>query len=143
MAAGSLGDLAVKMRQRAERIPNLANAVAIAATKEMFEHLLVVTPVLTTEAVSNWQISLGIPHAEFVFAHSDGVRSISISKARGEAYESLPYKQPGVPIWVSNTAPHIIDLNRGSSTQFAGGFFSGGKIVFRLAAKAALAKLLD
>lgn len=142
MAARNLGDLAVKMRSRAERIETLASDVAVAATKEMLDYFLVVTPVLTTEAVSNWQVTLGRPSAVPIGPYSAGNRTVSAGRARDEALEALAAKTPGVPIYLSNTAAHIVDLDRGSSAQFSGGFVSGGRIVFRLAAKAAVTRLL-
>jgi len=45
----------------------------------------------------------------------------------------IKMKQPGQPLFISNTAPHIAELDRGSSTQFAGGFVPRALIIFRLA----------
>lgn len=144
--ANDLKSLARNMRRRAKVIETLGNTVAIEGSEAMLKELVSVTPVDTSEALSNWQIGIGSrPPAAIppYFAGKRGsTRGASSAKAIAEGVNELSFKKPEQVLYISNTAPHIVDLDRGSSTQFAGGFVSRALIVFRLSVKATVKRLL-
>lgn len=146
MATRTLRDLAKSMRKRAEGLDTLASDIAVEGAKAMLEELVEVTPVDTSTALSNWQVNLGNPAADEIPAHAAGrygsTRGASAAKAIAEGLEELQYKKPGQPIFLSNLAPYIEDLDSGSSRQFAGGFIPRALIVFRLAVQDAKKRLL-
>lgn len=146
MATRTLQDLSKSMRKRADSLDNLASDIAIAGVEAMLRELVEVTPVDTSEALSNWQVNLNNPAADALPPYSPGqsgsTRRSSSDKTIAEGLEELQYKKAGQPIFLSNLAPHIADLDRGSSRQFAGGFVSRALIVFRLAAQDAKKRLL-
>lgn len=80
------------------------------------------TPVDTSMAVSNWQVTLGSPSAEEIPAHVPGedgsTRDASARIALNLATSVIKKKKPGQKIFISNTAPHIVELEYdGKSTQ--------------------------
>ena len=80
------------------------------------------TPVDTSKALSNWQITLDTPNAHEVDAHYPGSKkstySASAEATRQAATASLRAKKPGQVIFVSNPAPYIRELNYlGTSKQ--------------------------
>lgn len=144
--AKTLKTFAKSMRERAQRMPHLASDLAVEGTEAMLRELVAVTPVDTSEAISNWQVTLGIPSAAPRLPHFTGVRgstrNASSKKAVSEGLSELAEKQPGQPVFLSNTAKHIVDLDNGSSAQFPGGFVPIALITFRVAVQAARKKLL-
>lgn len=142
----NLKDLAVSMRKRAASLETLASDIAVAGADAMLEEMVAVTPVDITTALSNWQISLGIPPTIDITAHSPGrfgsTRGASGDKTLAEGCAVLQHKTPGQPIFLSNLTPYIEDLDRGTSAQFPGGFVPRAMIVFRLAVQDAKKRLL-
>jgi hypothetical protein len=143
--AKTLKTFAKSMRQRAQQLPHVINDSAVDASAAMLKELIAVTPVDTSEAISNWQVTLGAPTASPRLPHFTGVkgstRNASSKKAIAEGLSELAQKQPGQPLFVSNSAKHIVDLDNGSSAQFPGGFVPIGLITFRVALKDALRRL--
>lgn len=80
------------------------------------------TPVATTEAESNWQVSAGFPITREVEPYSEGDRDASAAIAQEKAKAALARKKVGQLIWIVNTADHIEWLNQGSSPQAPAGF---------------------
>lgn len=142
----SLKDLAKSMRARAEALDTLASDVAVAGAKAMLTELVEVTPVDTSTALSNWQISIGAPVVSDIPAVAEGrygsTRGVSADKTVADGLEKLQGKKPGETIFLSNLTPYIGDLDDGTSAQFAGGFVPRALIVFRLAVQDAKKRLL-
>lgn len=134
------------MRNRAEALPGLANTVAIEATEATLRDLVAVTPVDTSEAISNWQVGINQRPPAQIPPHTMGRRGSSRAASMAESISlgeaELAAKQPGETIFLSNTAKHIVDLDRGTSAQFAGGFIPRALIVFRAAMQEAAQRLL-
>jgi hypothetical protein len=134
------------MRKRAEGLETLASDIAVAGTKAMLEEMVEITPVDESTTLSNWQINLGNPSADFLPAHVLGrkgsTRGASADKTLAEGVAELQYKKPGQPIFLSNLTPWIGDLDNGSSAQFPGGFVPRALIIFRLAVQDAKKRLL-
>lgn len=143
---GSLKTLSKSMRKRAARLPTFASDVAEAGARAVLKEWLDVMPVDTSEAISNTRIGLDARPTgslePFFLGRKGSTRSASAAKALDNGTEILGTKKPGQTIYISNTAPHIGDLDRGSSTQFAGGFVPRALIVFRLAAREAAKRLM-
>lgn len=134
------------MRKRADKLPTLASDIAEAGAGAVLREWLEVMPVDTSEAISNTRIGIGTRPSgslpPFFLGRKGSTRSASAAKALEDGLAALQAKQPGQAIYISNTAPHIGDLDRGTSMQFAGGFVPRALIVFRLAAQAAAKRLL-
>lgn len=138
---GSLNTLSKSMRRKAQRLPMLANELAQAGSRATLRELVQITPVDTSEAVSNWQIGLGVRPPMSLVPHFLGrrgsTRGPSSTKSIDEGEILINVKKPGTSLFISNTAKHIGDLDGGSSMQFAGGFVPRALIVFRLAVQKA------
>lgn len=119
-----------------DRIDRAANQLAVdfvqAVDRDLVEH----TPVDVTTAVSNWQASLnGAPTFELpaIVPGSHGSTAAqSSSEAVAHVSRVAAEKRPGERIFLSNLAPHIIDLNNGTSKQEPAGFFQRGLLVGEL-----------
>lgn len=125
------------MRAKAEAVETAGSRLAIIGTKAAVETLVHITPVDTSEHLSNWQVNLGNPAADALppyFPGSRGsTRGASAQEAIAEALAELAYKKPGQPIFISNLAPAIVKLDRGWSSQFPGGFVPRAVAAFRVA----------
>lgn len=106
--------------------------------------LVYVTPVDTSEALSNWQVNLGNPAADNLPPYYVGTRGstqgASAQQAIEEADAELAFKKPGQRLFISNLAPHIGKLDEGSSTQFPGGFVPRARISFSVAVEEAIGR---
>lgn len=142
----TLKDLAVSMRKRAAQLPTLASDIAEAGAQAVLREWIDVMPVDTSEAISNTRIGIGERPAgtlkPFFLGRKGSTRVASGEKALQEGLAALQTKKPGQTIYVSNTARHIGDLDRGTSVQFAGGFLPRALIVFRVAAQDAAKRLM-
>ena len=143
---GTLTSLATSMRKRAAALPQLGSDVAKAGSEAVLRDWLEVMPVDTSEAISNTRIGVGERPVgtlrPFFFGRRGSTREASADRALQEGLTELQRKKPGQDVFISNTAPHIGDLDRGSSAQFAGGFLPRALIVFREAAQSAATRLL-
>jgi hypothetical protein len=119
-----------------DRIDKAANQLAVdfvsAVDRDLVEH----TPVDVTTAVSNWQASLNSPAFFELPAIVPGSKGSTAAQSSAEAISHVKRvaaeKRPGERIFLSNLAPHIIDLNNGSSQQEPAGFFQRGILVGEL-----------
>lgn len=140
----SLSQFAKSMRARADALPEDANRLAVVGTKAMLREMVEITPVDTSEAISNWQIGVGARSPSdlppFFAGRRGSTRGASSDKAIAEGEVALGLKKPGQPVFLSNPAKHIADLDGGSSTQFAGGFVPRALIIFRQTVRAAVGK---
>ena len=144
--AKSLSSLATSMRARADRLPTLASDIAREGSGAVLREWLEVMPVDTSEAISNTQIGIGSAPSGPLRPHFLGRKGSTAAASREKSLSvglaKLDSKKPGVAIYISNTAPHIGELDRGGSTQFAGGFVPRALIMFRVAAQRAAKRLL-
>lgn len=142
----NLKAFAGRMRERARGIDTVANEITKEGVEAALRELVDVTPVDTSEAISNWQVGAGSkPLAQlppFFAGRRGSTRASSSGKAIDDGLEGLKAKQPGQTVFLSNTAKYITDLDRGTSTQFAGGFIPRALIVFRVAIRGAAKRLL-
>lgn len=135
MAKRRLKDLAVRLRTVAEEVPNYSATVQRQVAFAIIKDLIIVTPVDTTNALSNWQISLGAPAAAerepFVPGFLGYTASASQAAAIADAEARLKAHKPGQPIFISNLAPYIVALNGGSSKQEPAGFVERSVLIGR------------
>jgi hypothetical protein len=115
-------------------LPDQIEAAAcelVRGTVRAIDHYLVeVTPVDTTEAVSNWQPGINSPPSVALPAIVFGSRGSTAPQSRREAIahvdRALAEKRPGEAFYLSNLAEHIVDLNNGTSQQEPAGFVERG-----------------
>lgn len=110
-----------------DRIEVAANKLAKGVTVVMDVDLVDHTPVDTSEALSNWQVSLNSAPTFDLPAIVPGERGSTAQQSRSEAKAHaerfLAMKDPGEKVYLSNLTPYVIDLNGGSSKQEPAGFF--------------------
>lgn len=143
--AKTLKDLAKWARTKAESIEEGASRVAVASAVAAVRHLAYITPVDTSEHLSNWQVSLGRRASAAIAPHFAGrkgsTRRVSAEETVSIARLSLVAKKPGQPIFISNLGPVIGMLDEGWSNQFPGGFIPAARIVISVAAQAEAKKV--
>lgn len=110
-------------------VNRLAKNVVIEMARDLIEH----TPVDVTTAASNWQAALNSPAMfelpAIVPGHHGSTAGASRSEALGHVSRVVAEKRPGERIFLSNLAPHLDDLNNGTSKQEPAGFFERGVVV--------------
>ena len=113
----SLKQFATSMRARAAKVPEIANKLAIAGTEAMLRGVVADTRVDTSEAVSNWMISIGSPtnvrKQPHVLGNMGSTRGPSSAKSISEGLEVLFTKRPGQTVYLSNTVDYIKIIDDG------------------------------
>lgn len=131
----SLLDLANDLDQKNKNVKQAASEAAKKLALIALERLVNETPVDTSTALSNWQISVGIPATSFIDAYVPGylgyTASASIRQAIAVGKANLETKKPGQTIYLTNNTPYIRDLNSGSSKQAPAGFVEATMLVVR------------
>lgn len=121
-----LNDLANKLNNMNKQIKEDTNNKAIDFALDLLDELVENTPVDTSKAVSNWQVSIISPETREIDAHILGSRGsskdMSIEIVKMEAKNTLSAKKAGDSIFITNNADYIADLNNGTSTQAPAGF---------------------
>lgn len=132
------------MRKRAEAVETAGSRLAVIGTRAAVETLVYITPVDTSEHLSNWQVFLDNPAPDALPPYYPGERGSTRSASAQEAIEQanleLANKTPGRRIWISNLGPAIVRLDNGSSAQFPGGFVPRARLAFLAAVQEAIAR---
>lgn len=114
------------MDSLAKQIEPAASRLAVEIATNIITQLVRTTPVDTSNALSNWVVTLGTPNLGVILPHVPGRHgSTQMSSARqalSVAKTVLKTKKPGQVIWITNNVPYIVELNRGSSTQAPAGY---------------------
>ena len=133
--ARNLNDLANSLEKRASSYEKRASDVAVKVATELLNSLLWRTPVDTSTALSNWQVSFDAPVVSFIQAYVPGylgyTAAASITEAFNVGKSTLALKKPGQTIYISNNTPYIRDLENGSSRQAPHGILAGAMLVTR------------
>lgn len=121
-----LRKLASNLRQRVGELDKEANQLAIRTAETIVGDLVQVTPVDTSQALSNWQVGIGSPVDSSISPYFPGehgsTQSASSAAALDAARALLRTKKPGQTIYISNVLRYIGRLNEGSSSQAPAGF---------------------
>lgn len=140
-----LNAFARRMEQRAKRLPIAVNEIKKEVVAAIGNDLIDVTPVDTSEALSNWQGSIGAPGAFAIPAIVAGERGstqvASAVEAKAHLDRVLREVLPGEAVFLTNSTPQIVPLNEGSSTQEPRGFVERAVLRGRLALRNAKLKL--
>jgi hypothetical protein len=104
---------------------------AIAVMNELTD----ITPVDTTEALSNWKLTVGHPNDKpippFFPGKNGGTKLLSKMAVLNATHKELAKFKLGDAIYIQNNAKHIKYLDEGSSSQFSGGFAAKAMIILR------------
>jgi len=137
--ARTLGGLADRLDKLAEESPKMGSNLAVKTAFIGLKVLYNRTPVDTSQAVSNWIVSLEKPDYRFIDPYVPGylgyTAASSIAAAMMQAENILATKKPGQTIYITNNAPYIRDLNSGTSRQDPGGFVEASALIMRKSLK--------
>jgi len=130
---GNLADLQKRMYQRADKVGQVANEGKKHAARAIVRYLVNITPVDTSQALSNWQarndFPVSFPISPYFSGQGGSTQGQSAEAAYDEANAIISRAKPGEPIYLSNVLPYIKRLDEGSSTQHPGGFVHASVIV--------------
>lgn len=130
-----LSYLAKQLEERSKEINKAASDVAVKAALTIVGDLAYHTPVDTSKALSNWQVSLNAPVSGNIapYFHGDkgSTQKASAGQTLEEAKRILESKQPGQPIYITNNLPYIKRLNDGYSKQAPSGFVERAILIAR------------
>ncbi len=140
-----LNDLAERMRQIKAALPKAASNLACEVARSIQTDLVYFTPVDTSQALSNWVLTVEEQWAVFIdpyYAGEQGSTQEASAKAALEQGErQLSMKKPGQTIFITNNAPYIRSLNDGSSAQAPAGFVERAALIGRRKIKSVGIKL--
>lgn len=132
-------DLAKRLERTAKELDQKASDAAVEAATAIVKDLVTVTPVDTSQALSNWQVGLGEPPAGKVAPYFPGLGGSTADKSAAAALRAaiavLQKKKPGVTIFITNNLPYIRRLNEGYSRQAPAGFVERAVLIGRKAAE--------
>ncbi len=135
MAKRTLLTLANELDQLGDKIAKDASDLSVTVATAVVTDLALVTPVDTSEAISNWIVALGAPSRQTIGPHFAGdfgsTFGASSSQTISEAKAVLKAKAPGQAIYISNNLTYIEDLNNGSSRQAPAGFVERAELLGR------------
>jgi hypothetical protein len=136
MAKGLL-DLAKNMDALAARLKEESSRAAVKTAETILYDLAFVTPVDTSQALSNWQVSLkskialGAKIDPYYPGLGGSTQHASALAAIEAGKNMLRKKKPGDKIFISNVLPYINRLNEGYSKQEPAGFVQRATIIGR------------
>jgi hypothetical protein len=133
---GNLASLQKRMYERAEKVGQVGNEAKKHAARSIVRYLVNITPVDTSQALSNWQARNDFPVSftvsPYFLGQGGSTQGQSAQAAYDEANAIISKAKPGEPIYLSNVLPYIKRLDEGSSTQHPGGFVHASVIVGRV-----------
>lgn len=117
-------DIGVLQQELPQHVSRMTKDIAIGTVSALIR----ITPVDTSKAESNWQISLGGAGVSEIPAHIPGSRGSTAGEsaaiAESYAHEKIDGRLPGQSIHVINVVDYIEDLAEGSSPQMSKGGFA-------------------
>jgi len=133
--AKSLLDLAESLERKAKAVDAAASELAVKTAETIVADLAFATPVDTSQALSNWIVTLDAPSSDKVLPHYPGeggsTRNASAQETINRAREVLRGKKPGQRIYITNSLPYIRRLNEGYSGQAPAGFVERSVLIGR------------
>lgn len=132
-------DLAASLEKKAKAIDVAASQLAADTALTIVADLAYKTPVDTSQALSNWLVTLDAPSTEKVKPHYPGeggsTQRASAAETINQARSILANKKPGQKIYITNNLPYIRRLNEGHSKQAPAGFVERSILIGRKARK--------
>lgn len=133
--AKSLLDLADRLEKKAKAIDEAASQNAVDTALAIVGDLAYKTPVDTSQALSNWIVTLESPSGQQIEPHFPGLHGSTQRASAAETLNSaklvLRNKKPGQAIFITNNLPYIRRLNDGYSEQAPAGFVERAVLVGR------------
>lgn len=127
--------LADSLERKAKAIDQAASQTAVDTALAIVGDLAYKTPVDTSQALSNWQVTLDEPASAFISPHYPGeggsTQRASAQETINRAKAVLANKKPGQKIYITNNAPYIKRLNDGYSGQQPAGFVERAVLIGR------------
>lgn len=134
MAKGLL-DLAASLEKKAKAIDEAASKLAVDTALTIVGDLAFKTPVDTSQALSNWIVTLETPSSDKIKPHFPGeggsTQRASAAETLNSAKLVLRNKKPGQAIFITNNLPYIRRLNDGYSAQAPAGFVERAVLIGR------------
>lgn len=134
MAKGLL-DLATSLEKKAKAIDEAASKLAVDTALTIVGDLAFKTPVDTSQALSNWIVTLETPSSDKIKPHFPGeggsTQRASAAETINQARAILAKKKPGQKIYITNNLPYIRRLNDGYSKQATAGFVERSVLIGR------------
>jgi hypothetical protein len=121
-----LRDVARQITLIENAVPRAGNELKQAVAITIVTELAYKTPVDTSQALSNWQASIGVENKTQIKPHFPGEKG-STQRSSAEqtialAREIIMQSKPGQVIYLTNWLPYIRRLNDGYSGQQPAGF---------------------
>jgi hypothetical protein len=133
--AGNLRDLAKQIRAMSPQVATLASEASKTAALAIITDLANVTPVDTSQAISNWRVDINQRPVLAINPYFPGKKGTTQAESIAATIEAaklaLAAKKPGDTVWISNVLPYIGLLNDGSSSQAPAGFVERSLLIGR------------
>lgn len=127
--------LAKRMEALPGEIARAASRTAVNVAIRVTESLVQGTPVDTSQALSNWRVSLGHPimgtRGAYVPGDFGSTQAVSAQLAIANAVAVLTNKKPGEPIYIVNNLDYIVDLDNGTISKQPGAFTARALVIGR------------
>jgi hypothetical protein len=113
----TFGSLAAKLEKLAP-LAGGGDATVQKVAAAVLKDLVYATPVDTSKALSNWQVSVGVPPSADIPAYSVGkkgsTRNVSASQAIAAGLSAIASRKAGQSLFISNLTPYIKKLDNGN-----------------------------
>ena len=110
----ALKNLSNRLQKRIEKIADNSRVVKKVATA-VLESLVENTPVDTSKAISNYQVSIGVPKTNVREAFFPGKRGLTKSQSGAETIKRgkavIETRKNGEDIYIVNNAPYVAELD--------------------------------
>lgn len=124
--ANDLLSLASSLERKAKAIEESASETAVETALVIVDDLAHETPVDTSQALSNWIVTLNVASTAKILPHFPGKSGSSKRASAAEtvnlARSVLNNKKPGQAIFITNNLSYVRRLNDGYSGQAPAGF---------------------
>jgi hypothetical protein len=131
----SLLDLATSLEKKSKLIEKQASDAAVSVALTIVGDLAYITPVDTSQALSNWITTLSTASNSTIapqfFGSRGSTKRASAAETINSAIRILASKKPGQVIYITNNLFYIRDLNDGSSSQAPAGFVERSVLIGR------------
>lgn len=131
----NLLDLANDIDALADKLSQSSSDHAVKTALTIVGDLAYKTPVDTSQALSNWDVTLESPATAKHGPHFPGKAGSTYKASAAETIDKakavLKNKKPGQSIFIANNQPYIGRLNEGSSTQTPAGFIERAVLLGR------------